>query len=288
MAVRDLGYAPYEGARLPASRNGWVLFRFGLRRAWSSFLVRLATVFFWVPGAVAVGLLVLRSFMLANAADPATATEAMPLDGPRLVADTIAWTVWLVAGLVTLGAGAGAISLDLAHRSLPFFLAKPVTPTQYLLGRVGAVAAWLFALLVANAAIAVAGLVGLGEPALRLEHAGLMFPATLHAVVACLTLAAASVGISALSPSRATTMGAWVFAFVAPTLVGALVSGLADWPWFLLASLPATIRVVGDALYKIAPGDALRWWHALPALLAISGALLALAHRRVRTAEVVR
>ena len=41
-AIRDLGYRPYVGDRLPASNNTKVLLRQSLRRAWASWLVKVA------------------------------------------------------------------------------------------------------------------------------------------------------------------------------------------------------------------------------------------------------
>ena len=55
MSVRDLGYRAYEGPRLPASHNTWVMIRHSLRRAWASWLVKLP-VFFCLGTTVVLGI----------------------------------------------------------------------------------------------------------------------------------------------------------------------------------------------------------------------------------------
>ena len=49
MAIRDLGYRPYDGERHEASRNTLVLLRHSMKRAWRSWIVKLALLFSWVP-----------------------------------------------------------------------------------------------------------------------------------------------------------------------------------------------------------------------------------------------
>ena len=55
MSVRDLGYRAYEGPRLPASHNTWVMIRHSLRRAWASWLVKLP-IFFCLGTTIVLGI----------------------------------------------------------------------------------------------------------------------------------------------------------------------------------------------------------------------------------------
>jgi hypothetical protein len=197
------------------------------------------------------------------------------------------WQLWLFGLMLTLGAGASAISEDLAFKAFPFYFAKPVTPPQYLFGRILAVAIWLFFLLFIPGFFLVAILVGTAPDDARLESVGLILPAFLHAALVAGVCATTSVGVSAFSSSRALTMSAWILIFVVPWVLGTIVDEIGEWPWLKLASVPALLGVVGDTLFKVAREDALAWYHALPILAAVTFGGLTLAMRRLRGAEVV-
>jgi len=288
MAVRDLGVQPYAGERRSPAANGVVLLRLGLRRAWRSWMVKVATIMFWVPGVIGALQPWLLRWVAAQNPEAAAAGQIPPVEGGRLLTEVFGWSVWLVGFAITLGAGAGLVARDLAEDGLPFFLSKPVSPAQYLGGQAGAIALWLLALFLGNAAIVVlAGLLPTVPDDQRLEAIGLLFPALLHAAVAAIALATASVGVSAMSRSRALTLSAWAFVFVVPYLVAGLVEAVADVPWLWLASLPGLLAVVADAVFKVDPETALRVWHAAPILVLLVGGIAALALRRVGRIEVV-
>jgi hypothetical protein len=287
MAVRDLGVRPYAGDRLPASRNRWVLLRLGLRRAWRSWLVKLAVFFFWVPGLTGAVQLWLVAWLIAQNPEMAAA-EAPIVPSGAMVSGVLDWTVWLQGFALTLGAGAGLVAGDRSEEALPFFLSKPVTPADYLLGHAAAIGLGVTLLLVANGVLVVgAGLLPTVPPGQRVEAVGLLFPLLIHATLVGLVLGVSSVAVGALGRSRALTVTAWALLFVVPSLLGSLVETLADQPWLLLGSIPALLRVVGDALFKVEPANALRVWHALPVLALLVGGLGLLAHRRIARTEVV-
>lgn len=130
-------------------------------------------------------------------------------------------------------------------------------------------------------------LVGTAPADARLESLGLILPAFLDAVLIAGVCAAASVGVSAFSSSRALTMSAWILIFVVPWVLGTIVDEVGEWPWLKLASLPALLGVVGDTLFKVAREDDLSWYHALPVLAAMTFGGISLSIRRLRGAEVV-
>ncbi len=281
MTIRDLGYRPYEGVRLPPSNNTKVLLRYGLRRAWGSWLVKLATFFGWFPcviGWAAIGIHFTQQ-----------GSGAAPYDGAAWTARLLLVQLWCFVTLVTLGAGAGAISEDLTHRAFPFFFAKPVTPAQYLVGRTSAIALYCFVLCFVPATLLILAMVGTSPAELRLERLGLLAPALLESGIIAIVTAAASVAASSLSKSRALTMSAWILIFIVPHVLASLVDAIGDFPWLRLASLPALFEIVGDGLFKIqAEGEGeLRWFHALPILTLMTAGSLLFAHQRLRRAEVV-
>jgi hypothetical protein len=189
---------------------------------------------------------------------------------------------------VSLGAGASAIAEDFTHRAFQFYFAKPVTPAQYLLGRTLAVGLFVFALCFGPAFLLVMGLAGAAPTELRLEWAALVFPALLQSLVVATAMATASVGVSSLSTSRALTMSAWILLLLVPHVVAAVVDVVGDFPWLRLASLPAMLGVVADALLRVdRHGDPIAWYHAVLALAVWIGGATALSFRRLRKAEVI-
>jgi hypothetical protein len=285
MPVRDLGYKPYEGERLPASRNSAVMLRHGLRRAWGSWLVKIAVFLGWGPAVLVAGWAFLQ-FRLASEAPPGAAEAIAPPAG-TIVFGLLTWQMWLFATLASLGAGAGAIAEDMTHRAFQFYFAKPVTPPQYLMGRVMAVAIFCFGLLFIPGVIAVTAVTAFAPREEMLSRAGLLLPTFFHSAIVAITLASVSVGLSSLSRSRALTMSAWIMAFLIPEILAAIVFAIGEWPWLGLASLPSLLGTLGGALFKVAPETELRWMHAAPVLAAVVTASVALALTRLRRAEVI-
>ena len=289
MALRDLGYKAYEGERLEASRNTAVLLRHGLRRAWGSWFVKVAAFTCWMPPLVALGLLGIQLWiakeMLAGGA--ASAAQAPNIQVPFWVRGLFDWQFWLFVTMITVGAGASVVAEDRTFRAFQFYFAKPVTPLQYLAGRVWAVVVWVFWVTFLPTVLLVLLAMALAPPGLHMERAGLFLPTALYAFVMAVVMASGSIGMSALSKSRALTMSAWAMVLLIPHVLASLVEAISNWPWLSLASIPKLLGIVGDALFKIEADGDLRWYHAAPILAALVFGSLYLAFDRVRRAEVI-
>ena len=174
-AIRDLGYRPYVGERLPAKHNSAVLLRHGLRRAWGSWLVKIAAFLCWLPPVIAMGGVGINYWMRSQQPGMVESVEA----GWDLSV-VYEWQIWLFVTMVTLGAGASVIAEDFQHKSFQFYFAKPVTRVQYLAGRISAVAIWVFCLLAIPGALLVLILVGSAEPDDRVANLGTILPAMIQ------------------------------------------------------------------------------------------------------------
>lgn len=293
MTVRDLGYRAYDGTRIHASRNTWVLLRHALRRAWGSWLVKLAVFLSWVPmigPLLKIGGAYWVQSKLNGHAPPAEVAQLLATltNGNELVRGMIGNAMWWLVMPVTLGAGASCISEDMSQRAFQFYLAKPVTIRQYLIARTGAAAILSFAVVFVPMLLVLVFLTAASDPSHRLAQFGLILPAILHITLLALVLSAASVATSSLSKSRALTMTVWIVIVLVPQTIAALVSEIANVSWLYLGSVPEMLSLIGDALFKTVDTERLvRWYHAAPivALVAVGSAWLA--HRRVQNAEVV-
>ncbi len=286
MALRDLGYRPYDGARLPASHNTWVLLRHGIRRAWASWLVKIAAFFCWVPAFIAIVGIAIKVSIAQNSPIPAERLDEI-IDAPEIVRYVLLAQLWMFVTMVTLGAGSSAIAEDLTFKAFQFYFAKPVTQAQYLAARVCAVGLFCFLFTFVPAFLVVMALAGTSPPELRLERAGLVLPALIASLATSVVGSTASVAMSALSKSRALTMSSWVLFFIVPWVLAGLVNLLAEWPWAGLASLPELLGVIYDALFRVESESPLRWYHASGVLAITSLASILYAHSRLVRAEVI-
>jgi ABC-type transport system involved in multi-copper enzyme maturation permease subunit len=284
MSVRDLGYRAYEGTRLPASHNTWVMVRHSLRRAWASWLVKLP-IFFCLGTTIVLGIYYFVAGVVL------TQQTGEPFDAAPLVRNLVTVQMWLFLPFVTLGAGAGAIAQDAVHRAFQFYFAKPVTPVQYLVGRVSAVAFYSALVVLIPGLLLIGLMVAYGAPTdeVRLERAGYLLPFFLSTIIVSFVMASVSVGMSSLSKSRALTMSSWILMLVVPHVIAGAISLIAKTDWVFLGSLAGLLDVLFDALFKSTrdPEAHLEWWHAAPVLALVTGGALWLAHWRLTRAEVI-
>lgn len=283
-AVRDLGYKPYEGTRLPPSHNAWVMFRHGLSRAWESWLVKLAVVFGLLPGFVHI-------VILAGVAYYMGAQLSASPNGLEIYASVrkmLTYQLWIFASAVTLGAGASALTEDAAFRTFPFYFAKPVTPVHYVVGRVGAVAALCaFLFFVPSTLMVLVGAAVEGESR-RVATLELLPKVLAFTLLASVSLSSISVGISAFGRSRAFTMSMWLLIFVVPFVIAGMIEALTHWPWLGLTSIPSMLDVVEEALFEPELEEkALRWYHAVLMLTGLTVGSITFTLNRLRRAEVI-
>ena len=286
MTVRDLGYRPYEGARLPPANNTWVMLRHGLTRAWASWLVKIA-VFLSAGPLLVFSVYVALALYMTRTMGAGGAEAAEAFDGTQPLRYLYQSETWLAVSLLTLGAGAPAIAEDLTFRAFQFYFAKPVTPEQYYGGRALAVAIPIFGVTFVPALVVDLVMVVMSPSEHQVESLGLLLPSLVYSVILAIVMGAGSVAISSLSKSRALTMSAWVLCFVVPHALAAVVDGIGHWPWLYLGSFTGLLGVIADALFHVESESQLHWWHAVPVLLVFVAGSIALTLYRLRKAEVI-
>jgi hypothetical protein len=284
MTVRDLGYKPYEGTRLPPANNTWVMLRHGLARAWASWLVKIA-IFLSLGPLLVMGVYVaITLWFTRQMGDSGPLPE---FDGSSPLRMLYASETWLAVSLLTLGAGAGAIAEDLTFRAFQFYFAKPVTPEQYYAGRALAVAIPVFGVTFVPAVLVDLVIIAMAPVEDALENVELLLPCLVYSLLLAVVMGGGSVAISSLSKSRALTMSAWVLCFVVPHALAAVVDGIGHWPWLYLGSFTGLLGVLADALFHVESHSEMHWWHALPVLVAFVGGSVWLSLYRLRRAEVI-
>ena len=275
MALRDLGYRPYEGDRRDASKNYSVMLRLSLRRAWRSWMVKLTLLFCWVPTFAFVGALMMFG------ADRLEAWLGNLLH--------VQWLLFVFP--ISLFAGAGAIAYDLENNAFAYLFAKPVTPAQYVFGRVGAV--FVLCTTVSTLPMVVLGLVltmfraEQGTEAVVAAVSSAAYAGAASLAIS-LFMATIAVGLSALSRSRTLTLSAFTVLLVVPLGMAWLTTQVAEWPWVKLASPVSSMSLLVDACLGLLPEDSpVRVMHVIPTILGLTLGGLALAYRRVREVEII-
>src|SRR5690606_32588129 len=138
------------------------------------------------------------------------------------------------------------IAEDFTNRAYQFYLAKPVTPLQYIAGRALALALFLFSLVAIPTVLLTIVLAVVGPQDRLVEHIGLLLPAVLDAAIISVSCAVLSIAISALSKSRALTMMAWGVVLFVPAVLASLIEGMTEHEWGWAASPAGLLWVIGD------------------------------------------
>lgn len=311
MSVRDLSYRAYEGARRSASDNLWVLARFGIGQVWSSWVAKVLFLLAFGPSLIATSLVLAFFWATSAQAGPGAAPSESPVDAALVLRILMRIQLWLFVSFLTTRYGSGILTKDFTNRSFAFYFAKPVTPAQYLAGRIlglGVIAAALQVLPPLILVLPV--LAGTGGQSEALETVRVAGPLMLYGAIAGLSLSTLSVATSGLGKSRSLTLAVWLLFFLVPYILSAIVEAVTGSQWLQLTSIPEVLGTICDALLPLRESTAaafdgdgggglavlgltdhdrgvVRWYHAAGALAAMLGGGLYLVLRRLRSAEVV-
>src|SRR5687768_5824473 len=114
MTVRDLGYRAYEGTRLPASQNTWVMLRHGMKRIWSWWVIIIAILACGIPaGGALIGAAVELGFFAVSSGSGGPE----PLAAASWIRWVLGFQTWVFVTLLTVISGAGVIAQDFTNKA---------------------------------------------------------------------------------------------------------------------------------------------------------------------------
>lgn len=286
MAVYERRYKRYEGPTTPQWSRFWVLPRYVFKKIFSSIFF---TIFFglsFVPVLV-LGLVI----YIVNSADLMTLAAEIGLIGGLIEIDEGEFSLlmsfqYVLTFFTALFVGPGLVSKDLANNSLPLYLSRPFSRTEYVLGKIVTLA-FLMSLLTWGA--------GLFLFTLQSSFAGLEWAMdNLSLAVAILatswlwivTVSLLALALSAWVKWRPVAAFMMLMVLFGGLFFSALISGLFNVEGagvlFLMTAIHAVWSgLVGQPLEGISP--ILGWI----SLLSLSGFSLLLLHLKVRAYEVV-
>jgi ABC-type transport system involved in multi-copper enzyme maturation permease subunit len=284
MPLHDVSYRRFGGERTPRLSRSAALARSGLellirrRRFW------LLLALGWAP-AVVRGAQIYIAGQIPQAGDWAARWFEV---SPELWKNFLTQQIFPLGSLVALYAGAGAIATDFARGALVIYLAKPISRTDYLLGKALPILGALLAITLVPALALLAFQLGLSEdlrllreaPWLPLSILGYSFLAASHLTLTVLAVSSLTRSARLAAAGFATVLLGSHFAWGA---LSQMTTGKAP-PYF---SLVAAARHGADALFG---GESAYAGSPLLSLLSVglvtAGSAL-LVHRRLGAAEVV-
>ncbi|HEX6851090.1 MAG TPA: hypothetical protein VF139_06750 [Candidatus Polarisedimenticolaceae bacterium] len=287
MAVYDRSYAPYAGAwTAPASRFR-VLARYALSELFEG---RLTTIVFTAAFAMPLGgaaFIYVRTNAKLLAQIGASGGQLSAIDTTFFLG-LMSWQSFLFGGLLTLLCGPQLISRDLANGALPLILSRPVTKTQYVVGKLAVLFGLLSVITWIPGLLLFALQASLGEDGWFAAHARIPFAIVAGCGLWIAVLSLLALAASALAGRKVTAQAMLVGAVLGGAWAGNLVNAVFDTAWGHLLNVPELMRALLEGLYGVpleAPLPHAAPWIAIPALC---GLCLLVLSRRLKAKEVVR
>jgi len=249
MAVYEHRYRAYEGEPQSAWSRFLVIPRYALREVFKSKLLTTIYVICFIYPLIAAILVYLHHNVNALSLLQINVRELLPID------NTFFRTFLEIQGgfafILTVLVAPPLISRDLANNALPLYLCRPLSRTQYVLGKMAVVAfllslvTWVPGLLIF---VFQASLAGFGWLWANLWMAWSIFFGSMAWIV---LLSLIALSISALVKWRVVASGAMLGLFFVPSAFGEIVNQLFLTRIGHLISLWATMNIIWQGLFGL-------------------------------------
>lgn len=290
MAVYDHGYRGYGGALMPARSRFLVISRYGLRDVFASrlFLAFFAFCFAWPL------VLLVAMYLRYNA----EALALINISASDLL-DFVQVNTWFfqnlflraqlyLAFVVVLVVGPSLVSADLRNRAMPLYLSRPLTRTDYVLGKLVVLGVLVSAITWVPGLLLFAIQAALGGGEWLAEHWRVAPSLVVVSTVWMLCMSLPMLAIAAWVKWKPWARIVFLGAILSGTAFGEFYKQFYDsWLGSMVVAFDVTAAlsssVFGTEGSVQMPGAAA--WLAAVGLVALSAALL---YRRVRAFEVVK
>lgn len=290
MAVYERRYKRYEGSLTPQKGRFWVLARYTFKETFQS---KLFTILFGIFFAVSLVFPAVKGaiiYLLHNAefleAFPNFRIDQMFSVDAAFFSNLMNVQAWF-AFFVALFVGPGLISKDLINNSLPLYLSRPFSRTEYILGKMT-----VMAILLSSITWGVA----LGLFLLQGNFAGLGWMIdNLQIVVAVfigswlwiITISLLALALSAWVKWRPVAAFLMLMVFLTGSFFATITNFLFKIEWAAMVNMGLAIDAVWRGLLGLSTQGGVSPILGWLALLGLSGLCLFLLHRKVRAYEVV-
>jgi ABC-2 type transport system permease protein len=224
MAVYEHLYGAYEGESHTAWSRFLVIPRYALRETFKSKLFTTFFIFCFIYPLVATILVYLHHNVNALAVLQINVRELLPIDASFF--QTFLEVQGGFAFILTVLVAPPLISRDLSNNALPLYLSRPLSRTEYVLGKMAVVGfllslvTWVPGLLVFFFQVSLAGFGWLWS------NAWMIWSIFFGSMVWIVVLGLVALAISSLVKWRVVASGAMVALFFIPSAFGEVINGL--------------------------------------------------------------
>lgn len=286
MAVFDRQYQPWEGVRTGRLERLLVMPRYSYRGLFAS---KLFTGFFsaaFIPALIGAGYIWIRNnlpMLQKLGAD----TAFMPdVDGRFFLFGL--YLQLCFAAVLTLLQGPALVSPDLVNGALPLYLSRPVTRTQYVLGKFLVLALLLSAITwVPLAALFFLQGLLVSEPWM-LSHLRLLVGVVAGSFLAIVIFSLVALAISAWVKSKAIARAFMVFFIIVPAISGEAFNALLETNRGHVLNLITVLESLSAAFLGVPLRASVPLANAVTMLVFIVVGALLLLKRRLRAFETVK
>ena len=295
MAVSKRTYHVYDGALSPAWSRFLVVTHFALGQLFQSKLFVAMFALCAVPFLIGVAAVYLTNSSTARLVLNLNNVRAFQLDA-RFFLGWLQFVGWLAAFMAAY-VGPNLVSPDLMHNALPLYLSRPISRTEYVLGKAAVLAVLLSAITWVPGLLLYFMQVGMSDAAWFRDYWWVGGAIVLASLVWIALLTLVSLAISAWVRWRIVAT-AFTFAFfLLPTAMGQIINIVLQTRWGSLLDIIYLNNRVWGALFRqettaarglltgLQPLPLPLVWGMLAALCALSIWML---NQRLRAREVVR
>lgn len=249
MAVYEHLYRAYEGEAHTVWSRFLVIPRYGLREVFKSKLFTTIFILCFIYPLVAAILVYLRHNVNALALLQINVRELLPID--RTFFRTFVEVQGGFAFILTVLVAPPLISRDLANNALPLYLCRPLSRTQYVLGKMAVVVfllsliTWVPGLLIFGLQASLAGVSWLGA------NLWMVWPIFFGSMAWIILLSLIALAISSLVKWRVVASGAMLALFFVPSAFGQIINELFLTRVGHLVSLWATMNSLWRGLFGL-------------------------------------
>jgi ABC-2 type transport system permease protein len=289
MAVHERRYRGYEGERTALGSRFLVLPRFAYRQVFSSklFVILFVLCFVFPIGAGAAIYMANNLHLLANIGIPVDESFSYQFGGREI--EIFLHVQGVVLGMViALIVGPALILNDLQHGGLPLYLSRPLSRSEYILGKLSVLA------LLLSLITWVPGLILFGLQAIlagwgwTVENLYLAVALFLGSWIWILILALISLSISAFVKWSLIARASLFAVFLLSAGLAETINGILRTRAGSVLSIPVMIETVWFSLLDVPVRSDVPVPVAWASLLTVCAVCLALLYRKIRPFEVVR
>jgi ABC-type transport system involved in multi-copper enzyme maturation permease subunit len=278
--IHDQTYRHYEGHREPPGKTWGVIAWAGIRNMITKRAFLGLLIFAWVPFLVrAVQFWVVANYPQVSqiiAPNAATFRDVVSQQG-------------IFAFFVTIYVGAGLIASDRRANALQIYLSKPISRTEYIVGKLATLLFFLLGVTLLPALLLL--LIQISFAAnIDILRAHPFLPASivLATIIQSLVMACTMLALSALSNSPRYVAILYTGAIFFTTAIFGFMTGITGSTRMAWVSITSNVSQVTDVIFRQPPSFQSPWQISLLVILGLLALSVSVLERRVKGVEVVK